>query len=69
MSGRPQQPSDGVPGRADADRPPSPVAAAASATSTIDELKRLRGLRDAGTLTPAEFHARKQQLLREAQGR
>jgi len=66
MFGGKHEPPDGAPDPADAAPAPSPVAAAASATSTIDELKRLRDLRDAGALTPAEFHARRQQLLGDA---
>jgi ABC-type multidrug transport system fused ATPase/permease subunit len=36
---------------------------AATSASTADELQKLAGLRDSGTITPAEFEAQKAKLL------
>jgi len=36
---------------------------AAASTGTVDELERLKGLRDEGALTQAEFDAAKQKVL------
>jgi hypothetical protein len=44
--------------------PPSPVAAAAGATDTIGRLTKLERQLADGELTPAEFEARRAEILR-----
>ena len=43
--------------------PPAPAPAAASYDDTVDQLKELAGLRDAGILTEEEFAAQKAKIL------